>query len=555
MFDWGTEALTFAVDEAGRRFESRNRAPESVDTTAEGIVLRGVVLCDGAGDPVAREDWKLSSAGDEFVWTVERTWLRDVTVTSAGTPALFFSTRPINSNPSTILPNSVATAFWIEPEKLHGWHNPFYRPTAFSFVYKLALANNVVVTEPGGWAVLKLFPAWQHESEPRFAAEGGHLYRRGHFGWLSEVGIVSHPEPKHVHHRGETEETTLRLSAVPATASGHQLAVNADDPSGTIDSLRHFYGALFNGGCVNDQLHYNFGNEPDGWYYGGASWMKGFPLLAGVPAPSSVASRPHDLARAFRDNLPMIAGTEFEPGLTRFGYNSAGHGAIGGDYTDDNIIQIIGGRAYYLYSGDLAFVRQQLPFYRRAAEWYLGKRNADGLVSLSPAHWYYDAMLSSGMTTYHNAFLYRALLDLAIGAGGGQRRGSRRPSNGGGGPQGRHQPGAMVGRSAGRTAVRGLDLAGRHKDRLRRRSLSVPAGGLWHRVARTGAEAARHARPAYRRTGERPRLRGLGLAVRLLARACQREHASGEPGFWQLHERWFVSLHDILGSDGSCRGR
>ena len=413
MFDWGTEALTFAVDEAGRRFESRNRAPESVDTTADGIVLRGVVLCDGAGDPVAREDWKLGSAGDEFVWTVERTWLRDVTVTSAGTPALFFSTRPINSNPSTILPNSVATAFWIEPEKLRGWHNPFYRPTAFSFVYKLALENNVVVTEPGGWAVLKLFPAWQHESEPRFTAEGGHLYRRGHFGWLSEVGIVSHPEQQHLHHRGETEATTLRLSAVPATASGHQLAVKADDPSGTIDSLRHFYGALFNGGCVNDQLHYNFGNEPDGWYYAGASWMKGLPLLAGVPASSPVASRPHDLARAFRDNLPMIAGTEFAPGLTRFGYNSAGHGAVGGAYTDDNIIQIMGGRAYYLYSGDLAFVRQQLPFYRRAAAWYLGKRNADGLVSLSPAHWYYDAMLSSGMTTYHNAFLYRALLDLA----------------------------------------------------------------------------------------------------------------------------------------------
>ena len=27
MPDWGTEALTFAVDETGRRFESRNRAP------------------------------------------------------------------------------------------------------------------------------------------------------------------------------------------------------------------------------------------------------------------------------------------------------------------------------------------------------------------------------------------------------------------------------------------------------------------------------------------------------------------------------------------------
>jgi len=141
--------------------------------------------------------------------------------------------------------------------------------------------------------------------------------------------------------------------------------------------------------------------------------MKGLPLLAGAPAPNPLASYPQDLVRAFRDNLLMITGTEFEPGRTRFGYNSAGHGAVGGAYTDDNIIQIMGGRAYYLYSGDLAFIRQQLPFYRRAAAWYLGKRNADGLVSLTPAHWYYDAMLSSGVTTYHNAFLYRALIDLA----------------------------------------------------------------------------------------------------------------------------------------------
>ncbi len=411
--DWGTEALTFVVDEQGRRFESRNRMPAAVERTVDGIVIRGVILTDGQQAPVAREDWRLTSEGDDLVWRIERTWLRDMIVTSAGTPALFLSTRPINTNPSTILPNSVATTFWIAPEKLRGWHNPFYRPAEFGFGYKLAWENNVVVTEPGGWAVLKLFSAWQHQCEPRLTVEGGHLYRRGHFGWMSEVGIVSSADAKQTCKAGEKEATTLRISSVPSAATGHQVAIQAEDSSGSVDALRHFYGALFNGGCVNDQVHYNFGNEPDGWYYGGASWMKGLALLAGTPSQEPTASHPHDLPRAFRDNLPMIAGTEFEPGRTRFGYNSAGHGAVGGAYTDDNIHQILGGRAYYLYSGDLAFIRQQLPFYRRAADWYLGNRNADGLVSLTPAHWYYDAMLSSGVTTYHNAFLYRALCDLA----------------------------------------------------------------------------------------------------------------------------------------------
>jgi len=407
MFTWGTQAHTFVVDEAGQRYESRHRAPESVVRAADGITLSGIVLTDGTAKPVARENWTLRSDGEDLVWVVDRVWLRPLTVTSAGTPALFFSTRPTYSTPSTILPNSVATTFWIAPEKLRGWHNPFYRPAAFGFGYKMALENNVVVSEPGGWAVLKLFPAWPHASEPRLTAQGGHLYRRGHFGWLSEAGAVSHADARRAFHAGDEEHVTLRMAAVPAQSCGHQLAVQTDDPNGTIDALRCFFGALFNGGCVNDQFHYNFGNEPDGWYYGGASWMKGLPLLAGAPGPQPVAALPHELPRAFRNNLQMIAGTEFASGLTRFGYNSAGA------FTDDNIIQIIGGRAYYLYSGDLAFVRQHLPFYRRAAAWYLAQRNRQGLVALTPAHWYYDAMHAGGVTTYHNAFLYRALVDLA----------------------------------------------------------------------------------------------------------------------------------------------
>jgi hypothetical protein len=404
---WATQALTYAADEAGQRFESRNRAPEAVEVTAAGVRLRGVLLTAGAGEPVAREEWTVECRDDDLVWTVERTWLRDLVTTSSGTPALFFSMRPIVEAPTTTLPNSVATTFWIAPEDLRGWFNPSYRHWPFWF--KFSLENNTVVTAPGGWAVLKLFTAWPHESEPRFAVEGGHLYRRGLFAWIGEAGIVSHAEATRAYAIGDKEQTTLRLSAVPAAASGHQLAVTATDPSGTIDALRGFYGALLNGGCVNDPLHYTFGNEPDGWYYGGASWMKGLPLLAGAPAPEPSASRPHSLPHAFRDNLQMILGTEFAPGRTRFGYNCIS----GGAYTDDNIIQVIGGRAYYLYSGDLAFVRQHLPFYRRAVAWYLAQRNADGLVSLTPAHWYYDAMGASGVTTYHNAFLYRALLDLA----------------------------------------------------------------------------------------------------------------------------------------------
>ncbi|MBD3175727.1 MAG: hypothetical protein GF320_11140, partial [Armatimonadia bacterium] len=407
MYDWGTGAYTYCVDEDGRRLESR-RSSATAELTPNGVILRDVVLVTEDGEVAAREDWELTPADDALVWRVERRWERPLAIAVSAGPALFFSNRPVQPNPATALPNGVATTLWLNPSELRGRHLPEYRPEQWGYHYKIAWENEVVMKEPGGWAVAKTFPTWPAESDPRVSVEGGHLYRRGHFGWVSEMGVTASAELTRAVAPGDTETMVLRISPIAADSTGHQLHVESKEGSATFERLAGFYGGLLNGGCVNDPLHYNFGNETEGWYYGGASWMKGMPLLVGAPAPDPLASQPHDAVTAFRDNLAMIAGTEFEPGLTRFGYNYSG------SYTDDNLNQIIGGRAYYLYSGDAAFVRQHVPYYRRAVEWYLARRNETGLVSLSPAaHWYYDAMHAEGATTYHNSFLYRALRDLA----------------------------------------------------------------------------------------------------------------------------------------------
>ena len=341
---------------------------------------------------------------------------------------------------------------------------------------------------------------------------------------------------------------------MPAAATGHQLAVQADDPSGTVDALRRFYGALFNGGCVNDQVHYNFGNEPDGWYYGGASWMKGLPLLAGAPAPDAAASRPHDLAAGLPRQPADDRGHGVRAGAHALRLQFGGHGAVGA-YTDDNIIQIIGGRAYYLYSGDLAFVRQQLPFYRRAVAWYLGKRNADGLVSLTPAHWYYDAMLSSGVTTYHNAFLYRALLDLAEleRAAGNDPEAATRETE------------AARLKDAINRVLWWEDAPGgpRYVDWIQPdgTKIAYAADLCQFPPVAFGIASPEQAKKLLatldRRIAELERDHGYarpGVAVRVLARAGEREHASGQPGLRQLHERRLVPLHDLLGGHGPLRG-
>ena len=56
--------------------------------------------------------------------------------------------------------------------------------------------------------------------------------------------------------------------------------------------LKQFYDAVFNGGAVNDQKGFDFGNETDGWYYAGSCWMYGAALAAGTPAAEPLSAPP-----------------------------------------------------------------------------------------------------------------------------------------------------------------------------------------------------------------------------------------------------------------------
>ena len=83
--------------------------------------------------------------------------------------------------------------------------------------------------------------------------------------------------------KGHVEQFTLRISPVERHATGYQLAIRLPDRE-TEAALRDFYNGVFNGGAINDQKNYDFGNESDGWYYAGSCWMYGLTLAAGTPA-------------------------------------------------------------------------------------------------------------------------------------------------------------------------------------------------------------------------------------------------------------------------------
>ena len=98
-----------------------------------------------------------------------------------------------------------------------------------------------------------------------------------------------------------------------------------------------------------------------------------------------------------------------DQGRAHFGYNQ------GGEWVDDNLHTILGAHAYLLHTGDVPFVRQILPALERMLAYFVRRRNEQGLFKLDNvgAHWYYDAINTSGVNGYYNAFFYKAACDLA----------------------------------------------------------------------------------------------------------------------------------------------
>ena len=407
---WGTQAYTYAVDADGVRYESRIVSPDRVERLtgngSTGYRITGIKLVDAKGhEPVAIENWLLTVEGDDLVWRVERTWLRDITLKYDGVPAIFYSNRPWDPEGSKVLENCVASTIWYDPDRIDAWFEPSYR--VFPADYKLSLNNMQVVKDPDAWAIFKLWTNWHNRSDLKLAAKGAYLYRRGFFGWIGEGGAIKSGKYPRICRKGTIETTSLRISWKDKASTGYQLAVDLPDDK-LETTMRSFYSSLLNGGVVNDQKNYDFGNETDGWYYNGSPWMQGFALSAGVPAPGRLSSHPYDVANAFRRHLEQIFGTIMDDGRSNFGYDPTGN------FVDSLLNTIIGTRAYMVHSGDLAFVRQYLPTMEKMIAYFISRRNTDGLFDLGGSgHWYYDAMPTSGVNSNHNALFYKALLDIA----------------------------------------------------------------------------------------------------------------------------------------------
>ncbi|MCD4727632.1 MAG: hypothetical protein K8R46_08220, partial [Pirellulales bacterium] len=405
---WARDGYTYVVGEDGSRFESRRTRPERVEVDGESghtvLRLSGIKLSAGKNlPPAAVEDWTLSAPGDgsQLVWRIVRRWKQDFVGTLSGSPALFFGFDARRSQ------NSVTSTIWYDPLRIAARYDDRYRVVIHA---PARISENRVQTirDRDARAIYKLWTTWQAPADLRLEVQGGYLYRRGSFAFMSEAGAVTTPDAVQSRRAGQVEEITLKIGSADKYATGYQLAVSLPDKE-TERSLRDFYASVFNGGAINDQKSFDFGNETDGYAYAGSSWMYGMALSAGTPAPGKTSSHHYDAAQAFRGHLEHILCTMDEQGRTHFGYNESG------DFVDDNLHTIIGTRMYLLHSGDLAFAREYLPTMERMLGYFINRRNEQGLFKLAAAgaHWYYDCVPTSGVNGYYNAFLFKAAGDLA----------------------------------------------------------------------------------------------------------------------------------------------
>ena len=219
----------------------------------------------------------------------------------SGSPGLFFAFDPRRSG------NSVTGTIWYDPFRVAaGWSDLY----AINVRLSGRVSENRVQTirDRDTWAVHKLWTNWHAPVDLRLEVEGGHLYRRGSFAYLSEAGAVRAPTTTQSCTQGQVEHLTLKIGTVDNFTTGYQLAITLPDKA-TESSLKDFYGSVLNGGAVNDQKGFDFGNETDGWYYAGSCWMYGTASRRRNSGRRATFRIPTIAAQAFREHLAHVLST------------------------------------------------------------------------------------------------------------------------------------------------------------------------------------------------------------------------------------------------------
>ncbi len=410
-------AYSYVTDAGGNRFESvRSRVHQVAlerrqDGTVSAVRFNNIRLMNVAGEagPVV-ENWMLR-AGEALTWEIHQAWQDDMAVSISGTPALYLApfggVGAYRDGRVNLRDSMVTSTLWYDPRRLLSSSHADYRTYPFPIVTEY-LTHTIRVRDT--WAIYKLFTNFHAASDLWLKASGGYLYRRGAIrADFNEVGSVA--EITNAFQRRAGEKSTVRLDIRPVDkrASGEQLAISIPDPE-LQRGLTNLFASVLNGGLVSDQKRFNFGNGSEDSNYAGSSWMQAAALSVASGSPVPIAEHPYTADQAFRGYLSRILGTLDREGRIRFGVNAKGY------LLDDNLHVVSAVRDYIVKTGDVKFALAAMPRLERMINFFTARIDPGTGLFRSPAggaHWYYDGIPFSGYSTYYQAFLYRALIDLA----------------------------------------------------------------------------------------------------------------------------------------------
>lgn len=410
-------AYTYVSDKNGNRFQSLHSSTHqsSIEKDELGrikkIKIMGIRPTTSMGLPgPLQEDWTLEQDKDNLIWTIQQHWQENFTADISGTPAIhlarFGGVGAYRDHRIDLNDPAITSTLWIKPEFLNSGTHPDYE------TYDMEAATPFrthTLNRPNTWAIYKFFTNFHLPVDLRLSVDGGYLYRRaGVRNDFNEIGATAVSKHTFAHKAGERSTVKLTISSVNKFTTGQQMHVNIPDKA-LLAQLQDLYSSILNGGIISDPKRYHFGNGTEDVNYAGSAGFQAKALSIGFHE-GHLAEAEYNADQAFRGHLEQILQTMNSQGLCCFGFNAKGQ------LLDDNLHLVSAAKTYAVKTSDQAFIRQHYDQFAKTIQFFIDNIDAHNGLFRSPekgAHWYYDGIGYSGYNTYYQAFLYRALLDMA----------------------------------------------------------------------------------------------------------------------------------------------
>ncbi len=332
------------------------RLPESgAAASAESSIRVNGILLGPESDPIARENWELTLAGDLLTWRIDREWLRDVVLAADRFPALVFKTS--DRHRFLPIPGFLDTGMVLDGTKM------FPLPVRGAGQYEALSARREqsIRLAPSGLALESSLQAGLFSYAKPFADGTSPVVALG----AECVDRALGPQSRHAG-TSQTQVWTLRLSRTPTTLFELEI------PDRFLAEQTRDFAAVH-----NQWMGWFFGNNPASVPV--LQEMAWFPMIQGIYRQSPAT------LEALEKELLFFADSGTQPDgfvMPRWGAQGF-YRAPWGNLIDQVPQFILAMYFHALNTGSRDFVRRVLPAAERVARYMLAlDRDQDGVFEI-----------------------------------------------------------------------------------------------------------------------------------------------------------------------------